>query len=85
MRYFERNWALALTGAVLAVALASGSALAQSAAPPPPGSPPSRPDVKQFDDWQVRCFPVQSPSPCDMFQEVANQQRNQRILAISIA
>jgi invasion protein IalB len=81
MRSSELKWASAMVGAVLSVALACGSALAQA----PAAQAPGRPEAKQFDDWAVRCFPVQSPSPCDMFQEVANQQRNQRILAISIA
>lgn len=85
MRSLERNRTAALAGAVLAVALGCSPAFAQAGASGPAASPPARPEVKQFDDWQVRCFPVQSPSPCDMFQEVANQQRNQRILAISIA
>jgi len=81
MRSSEWKWTSVMAGAMLSVALAAGSALAQ----PPATQPPAKPDQKQFDDWAVRCFPVQSPSPCDMFQEVANQQRNQRILAISIA
>ena len=81
MKSMERNWTFAMAAAVLGFVLASGSALAQAAAP----AAPAKPEQKQFDDWQVRCFPVQSPSPCDMFQEVANPQRNQRILAISIA
>lgn len=87
MKSSEWKWASALAGAMLSVVLACGSALAQGAAPAaqPPAQPPPKPEQKQFDDWAVRCFPVQSPSPCDMFQEVANQQRNQRILAISIA
>jgi invasion protein IalB len=33
----------------------------------------------------VRCFPVQSPSPCDIFQELDDQRTRQRVLAISIA
>ena len=81
MRSSEWKWASAMAGAVLSVALGCGAALAQA----PAAQAPARPESKQFDDWAVRCFPVQSPSPCDMFQEVANQQRNQRILAISIA
>ncbi len=79
MRSMERNWTFAMAG--VALALAAGSAQAQGNAP----AAPAKPEQKQFDDWQVRCFPIQSPSPCDMFQEVANPQRNQRILAISIA
>jgi invasion protein IalB len=79
MRSMERNWTFAMAG--IALVLAAGSAQAQGNAP----AAPAKPEQKQFDDWQVRCFPIQSPSPCDMFQEVANPQRNQRILAISIA
>ena len=81
MKSMERNWTFAMAGAALALALAAGSAQAQGNAP----AAPAKPEQKQFDDWQVRCFPIQSPSPCDMFQEVANPQRNQRILSISIA
>ena len=81
MRSLEWKWASAMAGAAFIVALASGHALAQTSAP----GAAAKPEQKQFDDWQVRCFPIQSPSPCDMFQEVANQQRNQRILSISIA
>ncbi|HVW72076.1 MAG TPA: invasion associated locus B family protein [Rhizomicrobium sp.] len=77
MKAFESKWAIAIAGAVFAVALSAGQAAAQAQA--------GKPEQKQFDDWQVRCFPVQSPSPCDMFQELLNQQRNQRILAMSIA
>ena len=83
MNSTQQKWASAMAGTALAVALASGPALAQGSAPA--AQPPAKPEQKQFDDWQVRCFPIQSPSPCDMFQEVANQQRNQRILSISIA
>jgi invasion protein IalB len=78
MKAFESKWASVIAGAVFAVALSAGPVLAQ-------GQAPAKPEQKQFDDWQVRCFPVQSPSPCDMFQELLNQQRNQRVLAISIA
>ena len=80
MKAFESKWASAIAGAVFAVALSAGPVLAQG-----PGQTTGKPEQKQFDDWQVRCFPVQSPSPCDMFQELLNQQRNQRILAMSIA
>jgi invasion protein IalB len=79
MKVFESKWTSAIAGAAFGVLVTCGSALAQ--APAAPGKPEST----SFDDWQVRCFPVQSPSPCDMFQELLNQQRTQRILAISIA
>ena len=36
-------------------------------------------------DWLVRCFPVTSASPCDMYQELANQRTGQRVISLSIA
>ena len=72
-----------LIGAVLGVLLASGAALAQEA--PAPNAPAGRPDVKTIGDWLVRCFPITSPSPCDMFQELEDQRTRQRILSFSIA
>ena len=65
---------------VLAVA-GSTAALAQGAAP----AALPRPDVKTIQDWQVRCYPVQSISPCDMFQEQAEPNSGQRVLSISLA
>jgi invasion protein IalB len=71
-----------LSGMAL-LALGSGAALAQQAQAP--AAPPAPPEVKQIGDWQVRCFPVQSPSPCDMFQQQGDERTKQRILALSIA
>ena len=59
----------------------SGAALAQQA----PSETQARPEVKQVGDWAVRCFPIQSPSPCDIFQEQDYQKTGQRVLSISIA
>jgi invasion protein IalB len=72
-----------LIGAVFGVLLASGAALAQEAAAP--NAPAGRPEVKTIGDWLVRCFPITSPSPCDMFQELEDQRTRQRILSFSIA
>lgn len=58
----------------------SGAALAQQA-----GETGARPEVKTVGDWAVRCFPIQSPSPCDIFQEQDYQKTGQRVLSISIA
>jgi invasion protein IalB len=69
-----------LMGAFAGVLLAGTAASAQQA-----DAPPARPDVKTVEDWTVRCFPIQSPSPCDMFQEQDSQQARQRVLSISIA
>jgi invasion protein IalB len=73
-----------LSGMTLAV-LVSGAALAQGPAAPAAPAPPGQPEVKSFGDWSVRCFPVQSASPCDMFQEQDDTQSKQRMLALSIA
>ena len=70
-----------LMGAVLAGLFVSAAAFAQDAAPQAPG----RPEVKTVEDWFVRCFPMASPSPCDMFQEQDARETRQRILSLSIA
>jgi invasion protein IalB len=68
--------------AAMAMLFVSGAALAQQAAP---DASAARPDVKTVEDWFVRCFPIQSPSPCDMFQELDNRDTRQRILSLSLA
>ena len=73
-----------LMGAFAGLLLASGAALAQDAAPAAPAAA-GRPEVKTVGDWFVRCFAVQSPSPCDMFQELDDQRTRQRVLSLSIA
>ena len=42
-------------------------------------------ETKTFGDWTVRCYPVASPSPCDMYELLANKQTNQRVMSLSIA
>jgi invasion protein IalB len=78
-----------LAGIALGVTVASGAAMAQApaAAPAAPAAqaPAGQPEVKNIGDWIVRCFPINSPSPCDMFQELDAQQTRQRVLSISIA
>lgn len=81
MRVFVNNLAASVISASLGLMAFAVPAWAQAAAPQ--GLPKA--ETTTFDDWQVRCFQVESPSPCDMFQQVANQQRSQRIMAISIA
>src|SRR5262245_21349268 len=70
-----------LMGAALGVLFVSGAASAQQAAPEAAG----RPEVKTVEDWFVRCFQIQSPSPCDMYQELDNRETRQRILSLSFA
>ena len=74
-----------LSGLTL-TALLAGSAAAQAPAPagaPPPA--PVQPEIKTIGDWAVRCYPVQSQSPCDMFQQQNEKDSQQRILALSLA
>ena len=65
-------------------ALLAGSAAAQAPAPAPAAAPP-QPEIKTIGDWAVRCYPVQSQSPCDMFQQQNEKDSQQRILAMSLA
>lgn len=71
----------ALIGGLLLVLAGSSAALAQQAAP----AQMPKPDVKTVDDWMVRCYPVQSVSPCDVFQEQDDRRSGQRVLSISLA
>jgi invasion protein IalB len=67
---------------VLALGLLSvGAAYAENA----PTGPVQPNETKPFGDWTVRCYPVKSPSPCDMFELLANKQTQQRVLSVSIA
>lgn len=71
----------AIAAGALALGLLSiAPALAQEA-----GTPTGPTETKQYDDWMVRCFPVKSPSPCDMFEMLANKQTKQRMMSLSIA
>lgn len=68
---------------LLAAIFAFGTtqALAQAQQPAAP-----KPDVnKQVGDWLVRCYPVQSPSPCDMFELLAQKKTGNRVMSMSFA
>jgi invasion protein IalB len=67
-----------LSAACAGLLLACGGAMAQQSGAPSP-------EVKPVGDWFVRCFPIDSPSPCDMFQELDSQATKQRVLSISLA
>ena len=82
MNLFSRKINQTLMAACAGLMLAAGAALAQQA---PAAEAPGRPDVKTVGDWTVRCFPIQSPSPCDIFQEQDYQKTGQRVLSVSIA
>ena len=68
---------------LLAAALAMGTttALAQQQQ-----QAPLKPEVtKQHGDWLVRCYPVTSPSPCDMFELLAQKKSGNRVMSVSFA
>src|SRR5476651_676810 len=56
-----------------------------AAADPAPTAPLAPSETKTFGDWTVRCYPIASPSPCDMYELLANKQTNQRVMSLSIA
>lgn len=70
-----------LFSACASLLLSCGGAMAQQSDAAGAG----RPEIKPVGDWFVRCFPVQSPSPCDMFQELDSPATKQRVLSISLA
>ncbi len=79
-----------VTGAILAGSVMfCGAAFAQEAAPETQqlqaGQPATPTDVKPIGDWTVRCFPVASPSPCDMYEELDDKNTRQRVIGVSIA
>jgi invasion protein IalB len=71
-----------LTGAVAGLVFGCTAAFAQEAQAP---AAPGRPDVKTVGDWMVRCFPVNNPNPCDVFQERIDNRTQQRIVSFSLA
>ena len=42
-------------------------------------------ETKAVGDWTVRCFPIKSPSPCDMFELLADKKNGRRVMSLSIA
>lgn len=71
------------------LAAAPASAETDPAAAPAGGGAPSQPltpnETKTYGDWTVRCYPIKGPSPCDMYELLANKQNQQRIMSVSIA
>ena len=81
------NFAIA---ALAFAALLPSAVLAQDAQPAPTPTMQATgsgtvTDTKQVGDWTVRCFAVTSQSPCDMYQELQDQNSHQRVLSVSIA
>ena len=80
-----------LAGIAVLGLLSVGAAFAAPAPAAAPAAAPGAPaplqpnETKTFGDWTVRCYPIASPSPCDMYELLANKQNNQRVMSLSIA
>jgi len=73
---------LALFVALAAAALSCG---AEAATKPVAAPPAESGSVGKFGDWEVRCFSVQSPAPCDMVQLLTQKSTGSRVMSLSIA
>ena len=65
--------------------LAAVPALAQTAPQQGQRQPLVANETKAVGDWTVRCFPIKSPSPCDMFELLADKKNGNRVMSLSIA
>jgi invasion protein IalB len=73
-----------IVAGALALCLLSFGAAAQTA-PAGGGGAMAPSETKPFGDWTVRCFAVATPSPCDMFELLANKTSGERVMSVSIA
>ncbi|MBV8976644.1 MAG: invasion associated locus B family protein [Alphaproteobacteria bacterium] len=64
-----------------ALALTASGALAQQEAPRKPVTPTT---IKTVGGWDVRCYPVQSLAPCEMWEAVAFKGTTQLAASLSI-
>lgn len=74
----------------LAAALMAAPALAQDAAdgqaPQQQANKPVQPsEIKEFGDWTVRCYPIKSPTPCEMLELRVAKKTGQRVLGVTLA
>ena len=74
---------LALTGMLTAIAMVAGTALAQAQSDQ--AAAPRAEVLKTVGDWQVRCFGVQNPNPCDAFWQRTDPRTGERMVTISVA
>lgn len=75
-----------LVAGLAALSFLTGAALAQeSASAPAAANKPVQPsETKNFGDWTVRCYPVSSPTPCEMIELLVNKKSGQRVLGVLI-
>jgi invasion protein IalB len=72
--------ALAVTGSA-ALAQDDSAPAAQSQAQRKPITPTT---MKTFSGWDVRCYPVQTPAPCDMWEAIAFKKGGALAVSVSI-
>jgi len=66
-------------------AAANAKPAASAAAEQPAANKPIQPsETKEFGDWSVRCYPVASPSPCEMVELLVNKTTGRRVLGVLI-
>jgi invasion protein IalB len=61
--------------------LAQDSPAAQPQAPKKPVGPTI---MKTFGGWDVRCYPVSSPAPCDIWEAIAFKKSNRLAASVSV-
>jgi invasion protein IalB len=73
--------AAAAISAFGSTAMAQDDSAPQSQAPRKPITPTT---MKTFSGWDVRCYPVQTPAPCDMWEAIAFKKGGQLAVSVSI-
>ena len=77
---------LALVAVLLIAGAPSGVDAATAKSPAAAPQPAANSAVTgKFGDWEVRCFSVPSPAPCDMVQLLTQKNTGSRVMSLSIA
>jgi invasion protein IalB len=72
-----------LTAALALIALGLTPVLAQDAQQPAPKK--TGPQImKTFGGWDVRCFPVSTPAPCDVWEAIAFKKGGNLAVSVSV-
>lgn len=77
--------AVVLAGALLAAlpGFAAAAAAPSDTTSPAPAQT-SAPTLENFGDWDVRCFPVKSASPCEAIYLAVEKQTRQRVTGVTV-
>jgi len=70
--------------ALAAVALTVTPVLAQDAPQQQPAKRQGPQILKTYGGWDVRCFPVSTPAPCDVWEAIAFKQGGQLAVSVSV-